>query len=384
MSKKEETQKNVPVQPYEYMIAPVIACIVLALSAFFLFTGSKEFSDNENRNLTQFEKPTKENIFDKTFMDNTSTFLCDQFPFRDGFINVKTQFEKLTFHNEINGIYLCDDGFYIEPFTEPENSERIIKILNKFPKSLKKAKPVLMLVPNACYVYSDKLPSHAVSADQSKTIDMYYDQIDMDHIDVRDVLKSHNNEDNLYYKLDHHWTTHGAYLAYTKYCDAMGITATKPDDYEIKTVTTDFRGTVFSKVNDLFAEPDSIDLYYYKGQDLSVDYNLKKTTSDSLYELEYLDKKDKYSVFLNNLNSLVTIENKKADTDKELVVIKDSYANSMIPFLVSHYKTIYVFDTRYYKLPVSRFINSHENVEDVLILYNLNTMDTDLGIKTIY
>ena len=101
-----------------------------------------------------------------------------------------------------------------------------------------------MLVPNACYVYSEKLPSHAVSFDQSEVIDMYYDKISMDHIDVRDILRSHNSEDNLYYKLDHHWTTHGAYLAYTQYCKEKGLTATKEEDYDIKCVTKDFRGTV--------------------------------------------------------------------------------------------------------------------------------------------
>lgn len=78
------------------------------------------------------------------------------------------------------------------------------------------------------------------------------------------------------------------------------------------------------------------------------------------------------------------IANENAESDRELALIKDSYANSMVPFLAHHYKKIYVFDTRYYKLGPSSFIKGHEGVTDVLVLYNLNTVDTDLGIRGIY
>ena len=107
-------------------------------------------------------------------------------------------------------------------------------------------------------------------------------------------------------------------------------------------------------------------------------------TSDSLYNPEYAGVKDKYSLFLDNLHSLIEIENETADSDRELVLVKDSYANSMVPFLVRHYKKIYVFDTRYYKQGVSEFVKEHPGVTDVLILYNMNTLDTDLGVRGVY
>ena len=87
---------------------------------------------------------------------------------------------------------------------------------------------------------------------------------------------------------------------------------------------------------------------------------------------------------MNNLHPLIEITNENAESDRELALIKDSYANSMVPFLAHHYKKIYVFDTRYYKLGPSSFIKGHEGVTDVLVLYNLNTVDTDLGIRGIY
>ena len=71
-------------------------------------------------------------------------------------------------------------------------------------------------------------------------------------------------------------------------------------------------------------------------------------------------------MFLNNIHPLVEITNETADSDRELVLIKDSYANCMVPFLVNHYRKIYVFDTRYYKGGPSSFINENSRITDVL------------------
>ena len=103
-----------------------------------------------------------------------------------------------------------------------------------------------------------------------------------------------------------------------------------------------------------------------------------------MYAMEYVSQKDKYSLFLDNLHTLVEITNASAETDRVLVLIKDSYANSMVPFLTHHFKKIYVFDTRYYKHGPAAFIGEHPEVTDVLLLYNLNTIDTDAGIRGIY
>ena len=146
----------------------------------------------------------------------------------------------------------------------------------------------------------------------------------------------------------------------------------------------DFCGTIYSKVNDYSQKGDVITIYRNPSDKLTVFYEDTKETTDSLYNLEYSGKKDKYSLFLNNLHPFIEITNENAESDRELALIKDSYANSMVPFLAHHYKKIYVLDTRYYKLGPSSFIKGHEGVTDVLVLYNLNTVDTDLGIRGIY
>lgn len=377
----EEIMENNPI----VKIIPIfISAIFLFLFAFFFIADKKDFSENENRKLASMPEAEVETIIDGTYMDEFSTYLCDHFPLRDNFINIKTQFEKVTGHTKINNIYLGDDDFYIEPYEEPKNTDRIIGILNKFADKVESADISLMLVPNAVTVYADKLPNTAVTRDQLKDIDTYYSKVNMDTIDVATTLLDNNDKDNLFYRLDHHWTTHGAFLAYEKFCESKGFTPLSVDEFEIETVTKDFKGTVFSKVNDYNATPDTIEIYKQEDLELIVSYDTKKVTTNSLYEMRYLKEKDKYSLFLNNINSFITIENKNADNDKELVIIKDSYANCFVPFAVNHYKRIYVFDTRYYRYPVSAFINENSKVTDVLILYNMNTIDSDTGVKSIY
>lgn len=370
--------------PYLKIIPPIVVAVIFVFSVMFIVSEKKDFSENENRQLAKAPALSVQTIKDKSFMDDFSTYICDHFPYRDQFINVKTQFEKMTGHTQVNGIYLAEDDFYIEPYVKPENTDSIIKGLNKFVGRLDKAAPVLMLVPNAATVYSDKLPKYAKSEDQIAVINEMYDAINVNTIDVTSTLLEHNEQDNLYYKLDHHWTTHGAYLAYEQFCKYKGFEPVLEEDFKIKTVTDEFYGTVFSKVNDYTAKGDKIDLYYYDKWKLNVTYSTKEGPDDSVYNLDYLKEKDKYSLFLNNLNALVTIENENADSDDELVVVKDSYANSIVPFLLKHYKKIYVFDTRYYRMPVSKFVNDNDKIKDVLILYNMNTLDTDLGVKAIF
>ena len=171
---------------------------------------------------------------------------------------------------------------------------------------------------------------------------------------------------------------------YTAFCREMGLEAVSLEEMDSRIAAEDFRGTVYSKAGDYTRKGDVITTYTNPLDHLTVKYMDTDETSDSLYNPEYAGVKDKYSLFLDNLHSLIEIENETADSDRELVLVKDSYANSMVPFLVRHYKKIYVFDTRYYKQGVSEFVKEHPGVTDVLILYNMNTLDTDLGVRGVY
>ena len=155
------------------------------------------------------------------------------------------------------------------------------------------------------------------------------------------------------------------------------------DEYTLTEVSKDFYGTISAKVNDKDLVPDKI-VSFTKEQNLSVIY--QDTSGKSLYNEGYLNQRDKYSFFLNNINDKIIIHNKNIKEDrkgKNLLIFKDSYANCFVPFLVDEYETIVVLDTRSYLYGAEELIEDYE-ISDILVLYNMSTVDTDTGIKAIY
>lgn len=369
---------------YQKMVSCIVTGMILVGMVAFLLLPKKTFSEQENQELERFPKFSKEAILDGSFIEGLEAYLCDHFPLRNSFLNIKTQFEKALGKKEINEVYRAKDGYWIEKYKEPVNNEKVIRVFNSFANSLEKAECYVMLVPTAITIYQDKLPAFVDGSRQEENRQYLMGQLDAKIIDVGEILKEHASQYPLYYRLDHHWTGYGAYLAYRVFCEELGLSVRELEEYQISNVTEEFKGTIYSKVSDFSVEGDTITLFQLPNQTIKVTYVDTKEVTDSLYALDYLEKKDKYSLFLNNIHPLVEIENEQAQSQEELVIVKDSYANCFVPFLTEYYRKIYVVDTRYYRLPVSAFINENKAVKNVLILYNMNTIDTDLGIGGIY
>ena len=374
----------------------IILATIAVLTIATLVAPKKAFSESENRKLAESPKPSFETIKDGTWMEDVESYISDHFVFRDTFMTARTKYELLTGRNSVNGIYLCDDGYFIEEYKEPENTDRIELAIRRLERGIKNARLHIMLVPTAVTVYADKLPATAKNADQLAELakiteyarkEAGTDKVscNVDFVNVYEELMRSRDEEQLFYRLDHHWTSAGAYIGYTAYCRTAGLTPAPLSDFEAKTVTDSFRGTFHSKLNDPSAMPDSIVAFYSKSADYEVTYidGAKESTADSPFSEKYLSGKDKYSFFLDNQHSFAKIVNKAAPADKVLVLVKDSYANCMIPFLAENYGTIIAFDTRYYFESVVDYVNTHEEVTDVLFLYNLCTIDTDTGIPGI-
>lgn len=365
----------------------LLAIGVLTLSVMFLAFPKKEFSENENRYLKALPELTWGHIVDGSYMEDLNGYLCDHFPFRDFFMGCKSRVEILSGRQEINQVFIAEDGYLIDVYQVPEHTEDTISILKNFADSMESAEVEmrLMLVPTSVYVYQEKLPDYAMTPDQMETARAIYEGSGIPKIDVSEALMAHKEDElPLYYHTDHHWTTYGAYIAYQEYCNEMGWESVPLDAWDAETVTESFCGTTYSRVNDYSYQGDAITIYSHPQDQLTVTYEDTGEVTDTLYNLAYLEQKDMYSLFLNNLHPVITISNENALTDRELVLIKDSYANSFVPFLAHHYSRIYVLDTRYYKLGPSTFLKEHPSVTDVLILYNMFTLDTDAGIRGIF
>ena len=406
----------------EVLTVSLIAALILCFSVWCLVAPKQTFSENENRALASWPVYSFGALKDGSYMSGIQTYLSDHFPLRDPFMTLKTKYEMLTGREEINDIYLAKDGYYIEAYKTPKQQKKIITQFQKLQDAITtgaKENVRVMLVPTAISTYNAKLPNCAPDRGVLRQVDtmneIYAALPNMQKVDAWNALQAAaaqegtdrtrasgaangaqpvadtrdagcdtSDTDGLYYHTDHHWTTHGAYVGYQAYCDAAGLSPIPEADFQKTCVTTDFHGTIFSKLHDSTVPGDAITLYENPANQLTVSYPDTGEVTDTLYNRDYLTQKDKYSMFLNNLHPLVEITNASAASDRQLVLIKDSYANSMVPFLVNHYQKIYVFDTRYYRFGPSSFINEHPEVTDVLLLYNMNTIDTDLGVGGIF
>lgn len=406
----------------EVLTVSLITAFILCFSVWCLVAPKQTFSENENRALASWPVYSFTALKDGSYMSGVQTYLSDHFPLRDPFMTLKTKYEMLTGREEINDIYLAKDGYYIEAYRTPKQQKKIITQFQKLQDAITtdaKQNVRVMLVPTAISTYNAKLPGSAPDRGLLRQVDtmneIYAALPNMQKVDAWSALQAAAAQEGtartqasgnaggaqpvagteaagsdttaatgLYYHTDHHWTTHGAYVGYQAYCGAAGLSPIPETDFQKTCVTKDFHGTIFSKLHDSTVPGDAITLYENPANQLTVSYPDTGEMTDTLYNRDYLAQKDKYSMFLNNLHPLVEITNETADSDRQLALIKDSYANSMVPFLVNHYQKIYVFDTRYYRFGPSSFINEHPEVTDVLLLYNMNTIDTDLGVGGIF
>lgn len=365
------------------IIALVLSIIIVVFAFIFIFKKNTEFSENENRYLQELPKFTFSSLIKGTYIEKIEDYFADQFPFRDTFMNIKTMVDKLLGKKDINGVYLSDNDYLIEKYKTPVNSDKIIETLNEFNENVNYVNLNLMLVPTSISINYELLPKNVEYKEQMEELEYIYDNINFNTINVYDTLIKQNEYYQMYYRLDHHWTSYGAYYAYQEYCKANNIEYLSINDFEIEEVTENFNGTLYSKSNDYSRKSDSIHLFIPKKNNYEVEYVYSKKTTDTLYELSYLDKKDKYSLFLDNNHPLIVVTNEDVKTNDEIVIIKDSYANSFVPFIVNHFKKVHIIDPRFYGEDISEYIKNNKNIKDALILYNMNTIDEDIGILTI-
>jgi len=361
------------------LLSIFIIIFVLGFSIFFIFNPKQKFSENENRFLQEFPKFSFESLLSGEYINNLENYLTDHFPLRDAFMGIKTKFQLLLNQKLINDVYIGKDEYLFQKYNDPVNTDKLINKLNQFYQNNNTVNMSFMLVPSSGVINKDKLPNNVSFDKQKDTINYIYENIDFNYIDVTNSLIDGNKEYEMYYRLDHHWTTYGAYFAYLEFCKINNIEPLSINNFEIKTVTEEFNGTIYSKANIYSYKPDKIDVFL-NDEKVKVNYVVSNKVTNTLYEEKHLSTKDKYAYFLDANHPLIEITN---ETKKgEILIIKDSYANSFIPFLTNHYNKIHIIDLRFYNGSVTNYMKEN-NIENVLFLYNVQGIDDDLGIYKI-
>lgn len=378
-----------------------IIIIIVFIGFFVLISGAsliikdREFSPNENRYLAETPELSWDNILSGKFQDGLEDYLRDQVCFRDGWITVKTGIQKACGDTDIGGAYVGKDGYDFEKITPEDVDEkqvdRNIKAVEDYfmmaSETIDKQKLSFLLVPTSGFVMQEKLPKNARLFDQAKYIDQVQKAMkDYNFVDVRDTLMDHNDE-YIYYKTDHHWTSAGACLAYDVWSERTGGEAETEDGLVKNVVSDKFRGSLYSKILDADSAYDEIWTYglqkddAFGSKDCTVTID-EKQQLDSIYDDEKLQKKDKYAYFLSGNYGQVHIQNQKAASKakgKNILIIKDSFANSFVPFVTQDYENIYMVDLRYYNGDMKSYLQEH-NITDVLVLYNISNFISDRNL----
>lgn len=226
--------------------------------------------------------------------------------------------------------------------------------------------------------YYDKISS----SDQKKAMESIVKKFsnNVKAVNMYDNLMKHRNE-YIYFRTDHHWTALGAYYGYEEFCRAKGVLPITLDRHE----TVEFSGFLGSFYNDtnkskvLEKNPDIIKAYYPISPDTSLVYTTtsgKSNSWDVIYDVSNYPAYAKYSTFIAGDNPYTVIKNDNLKDGSSCVVVKESFGNAFVPFLVDHYEKIYVVDYRYWQGNVVK-LAKEKKVDDVIFLNNLSMIRSD-------
>lgn len=365
------------------MTAFFIVSLVL-VTVLNLVIPDRKFSDQENRMLTQKPHLTWAGIQSGSFMKEFENYYADQFFARDAWISIKLGLERASGKRESNGVFLGKKGHLLEKPNEPDwdGVQKNMQAVSEFAANHSGLSTTFCMVPNAFSVQSQYLPKDAPvrsqAEDLAKIQSMAGDSVRF--VDLTGALKQHASE-YIYYKTDHHWTSLGARYGFEALAGTLGIDQPAAD-YDVYTVAADFQGTLASK-SGYHGTDDTVTVYQPKGgaQEYIVEYADTGAKTTSVYSSEALKQKDKYQVFFGGNHTRITISTTVAN-DKNLLVIKDSFANCFVPFLLPYYQTITIVDPRYYYDSIDTLIENN-SITDVLFLYNANTFVQDNSLADV-
>ena len=382
------------------------------------FFARPDHSDNEKRDLTEFPKFTISSFLSGDFTSQVSLWYSDTFPLREPMIAASNFFEQTLYGirdeqfigggegdvipdtptnsdvifnptddgkgEKFEGLYLNGDTAYQLYFFNQQNSDSYIALINKFASQVKgKATIYDMIVP---LHYQIALPESTRdkygASDCKAAIDYMYSRLSNNviSIDTLPNLISHNSE-YLYFRTDHHWTARGAYYAFDAFCDAKGITATPLENYE-RLEFKGFLGTFYEQAKSPSAmrdNPDYIEAFVPIGTNVETVYDASGNVAGE-YAVVYkgADKYsagNKYLCFLAGDQPLIKIENPNIKDGSSIVIVKESYGNAFVPFLVDSYSTVYVIDYRKWNGNLADFVTGN-SIDDVLFLNVINNTST--------
>lgn len=343
----------------------MLVFVFFALSAGVWMQPAAEYSATERRKLEQLPKLTFESVSEGKFMADFEEYTLDQFLLRDGFRSLKAWVSQNIFRRSDNNDIYVADGYAVK-MEYPLKEESLVyageRFRNIYEKYLKDSggEIYLSLIPDKNYFLAGQ--SGHLSMDYERLFTTMQEEMPYaEYIDITDLLSIED-----YYKTDVHWRQEKLVDVAGRIGGVMGIPS--GNGYKAKTLTDDFYGVYFGQsALNLPGEK----LHYLTNETLEqcTVYNYENDQTLGIYNQEKARGDDPYEIFLSGPVSLLKIENPMAATEKELVVLRDSFGSSLVPLLAEGYKTITLVDIRYIQSDFLANFVDFQN-KDVLFLYS--------------
>lgn len=380
----------------------IFLLLIFGIALAFWIIPDKAFSDEENRSLRTFPAFSVDSLLSGAYSDAVNVYFADQFPLRDGFVGWKGMVEYLQGKGENNGILLGKNQqlarrlFDIRrgnggvtndmDLPDPKVLRAAVDAIERVDASLTVPFSV-MLTPRPIDVAAEAFDYPAeISTGISNS---FYGSLS-ESVSTVDLLpefrQRYANGEYVYYRTDHHWTTLGAYYAYAALMREWGMEAEiiPIEAFDRQVVSNSFYGTLWSAGGMKWVAPDSVEFWrFYNEGEFSVIADGKSL--NGFYNEDCLLKKDKYAAFLDGTHDVVTVTKNTSEPRPRLVLFKDSFANSLCPFLAQHFDLILLnlSSARTDFTNVSAYARQY-SADRVLLLYTLENVITADRIGKLY
>lgn len=377
--RKRRKQKRI-----EGTVGKAFAFCLLIFLFLNLVVPDQEMSVRENRMLAGKPKLTWSSVSTGEYMSKTESYLADQFAGRDFWRSLKVSLDRFSGSREENDVLIGKEDYLMEKIVSPDQDtlNENLEAIRQFAKENSDVPMYMLLVPDAANILKDYLPTFATVSDQNRMLAQVKRELGdtLTWLDAAKVLEEHRTE-QIYYKTDFHWSSLGAFYTFAAVADQMGIKTDVAGSYASYPISTSFNGTLAAKSGCRLNVKEELDIYVPQDtdNDIVVNYVNEQRKTTSLYDSSKLDSRDQFAVFLGGNSSLVDIRT-ASESNRRLLLVKDSFANNFIPFLTPHFREIVVVDPRYYGGTMDEIMDAYR-ISDALFLYSGNTFFGDNNLS---
>ncbi len=422
---KKSIRKKINRKTRKFQFLTFIGVLTLGLAVSLLFPLRPTVSESEKRTLTPFPTLTAKALFDGTFFDGINIWFSDTYPFREALTGINSRIsvlygfgdriyglnnipvdvipsapsepitdfsdetidenlgDEITVDNalvqNLGSIIVVNDSAYEVYSFNQKIADKYAYTLNTFSSKVQGGVNVYdLIVPTSIDItMPDNERVKYNSSSQADAIRYIFSCMSnsVKSVNVYNTLREHRTE-YIYFRTDHHWTANGAYYAYRKLCNVMNIEPTDLSSDYTQYKFEGFKGSFYSDTNknaSLGNNPDTV-FAFDPNAVTTLTYHTKsgKTQEwDVIRDVNGWNPTTLYSTFIGGDNPYTYITNETVQNGRKCVVVKESFGNALVPFIVSHYSEVHVIDYRYWNGALSDFIAS-KGIDDVVFVNNIS------------